>query len=77
LATVLDSNTNNFTIFAPTDQAFINLFGAGNSVTLNRDVLTDLLLYHGIANQIIEESDIARCDQTYVMANNGTTVVYV
>ncbi len=74
LADALSSNARNLTVFAPTDQAFIDLIGDGGSVTLNREILEDLLLYHAIGDVVVLSSDL-QCDAELSMANLETTTV--
>jgi uncharacterized surface protein with fasciclin (FAS1) repeats len=60
-----------FTVFAPTDDAFHNLFGSDSWRDLRRlpgDVLTDLLLYHVVDGDTLYLDDL-KCNTRYFMAN--------
>jgi transforming growth factor-beta-induced protein len=64
----------NFTVFAPTDDAFGNLLGPDADVEdLDPAVLNNLILYHAINGEIIS-SDNLRCDSLLSMANGEFAV---
>lgn len=70
LAGVLDSKRQ-FTVFAPTDQAFVNLLPAGSTEAdaiafvngLDSDTLTNILLYHVTGGRKISTSVVASPSQ--------------
>jgi uncharacterized surface protein with fasciclin (FAS1) repeats len=74
-----------FTVFAPTDQAFANLdmmlqddFGIGlGDVVANTELLTDILLYHvasgrRFSNSILPAQQVKMKNGEFVFVDNGT-----
>jgi uncharacterized surface protein with fasciclin (FAS1) repeats len=64
-----------WTVFAPTDDGFTKLLGKdpiGTLKSLDKDALTDLLLYHVVADDDIYYKELG-CDDSLMMANSEKT----
>ncbi len=75
LDATLDDENATFTVFAPTDDAFA-LLGEEtiNSLLADTDTLSDILLYHVIADAEVDASGaVARAGTTVEMANGKST----
>lgn len=72
LDSVLADETRNFTVFAPTDRAFEALGQETIDALLNdTDTLSDILLYHVIADATVDAATATTlAGQTVTMANN-------
>jgi uncharacterized surface protein with fasciclin (FAS1) repeats len=71
---VLD-DPGSFTFFAPTDDAFRNIFGSDTWRALKKlpgDALWGLLLYHVVEDHKLYYEDL-KCDNRYYMANGETS----
>ncbi|MEE4192338.1 MAG: fasciclin domain-containing protein [Halieaceae bacterium] len=71
LDATLDDETQTFTVFAPTDEAFAELGeDTINALLADTDTLSDILLYHVIAGQAVSaETAISLAPGTIEMAN--------
>jgi len=73
---VVDDKETDFTVFAPTNKAFQQLLGChtcDNTLRhLDRDTLTDILLFHVVVNRVIKFDDL-KCNRRITMANEETT----
>lgn len=71
LAGALSEGT--WTVFAPTDDAFIELLGMDAQTlvaSLDATTVADLLFYHVIADNVILSTDV-ECDTSLTMASGG------
>ena len=57
-----------FTVFAPTNQAFEELGSTLDAVLADKDLLADILLFHVVSNKVIFEDDL-ECTHVTHMAN--------
>ncbi|WP_232522305.1 fasciclin domain-containing protein [Marinimicrobium alkaliphilum] len=75
LDTVLDDPDGSFTVFAPTDEAFAYLGDEAIAALLDDpETLSDILLYHVISgNEIDEDGAVAAAGNTVEMANGQFT----
>jgi uncharacterized surface protein with fasciclin (FAS1) repeats len=64
-------NTGNWTVFAPTNNAFFNLGDRLGVVLGNTDVLTGVILYHAVQG-IVNAEDLT-CSGSLEMANGQTS----
>ena len=63
-------NNGAYTVFAPNDEAFLDLQGLDISDT---DKVIDVLLYHAVPDNKVFAKDL-ECDSTLQMANGGETL---
>jgi uncharacterized surface protein with fasciclin (FAS1) repeats len=54
-------------VFAPTNEAFANLGDTLDAVLADKDLLTDVLLFHAVAGEVL--STDLRCKKRVKMAN--------
>ena len=71
IAAILSSSTTNFTVFAPTNDAFDAVASTVSSLTT--DQVVDVLLYHVVAGQKVFSSDL-ECGGEVEMAVGQNTV---
>jgi transforming growth factor-beta-induced protein len=73
---VVDDEDTDFTVFAPTNKAFQQLLGCHTCENtlrhLDRDTLTDILLFHVVVGDVIKFNDL-KCNRRITMANGETT----
>ena len=71
-STLADEN-GEFTVFAPTDDAFAALpEGTLDALLADTDLLTDILLYHVISDSVVgSETAVSLAGSTQVMANES------
>lgn len=77
LDTVLSDSTRQFTVFAPTDEAFAKL-GADtiNTLLADPDTLSDILLYHVIADSAVDaQQATSLAGSSVTMANEASVFV--
>jgi uncharacterized surface protein with fasciclin (FAS1) repeats len=73
LESTLKGATGSFTVFAPTNDAFTELFKTVNPATLTNDQIKNILLYHVFTTSRVFSSDLTNGDIT--MANGGKVTV--
>lgn len=75
LDTVLADTSRDFTVFAPTDDAFAALGeDTINALLADTDTLTDILLYHVIADQAVPAATALTLDGSNVEMANGDSL---
>lgn len=69
---VLSDTNRNFTVFAPTDEAF-NALGQDtiNALLNDRERLTDILLYHVVADTVVDAATVVSLSGQSTVAANG------
>jgi uncharacterized surface protein with fasciclin (FAS1) repeats len=72
LVETLSSATGSYTVFAPTNDAFTELFKTVNPATLTNDQIKNILLYHVVPSKVFSP-DLANGDVT--MANGGKVTI--
>jgi uncharacterized surface protein with fasciclin (FAS1) repeats len=72
LESTLKGATGAFTVFAPTNDAFTDLFKTVNPATLTNDQIKNILLYHVVLSKVFSP-DLANGDVT--MANGGKVTI--
>ena len=77
-ATLADTDSD-FTVFAPTDEAFEALpEGALNTLLADTDLLTDVLLYHVITDSVVgSDTALSLAGTTQLMANEAKLAITV
>lgn len=79
LVAVLADENSQFTVFAPTDDAFAKLGqGTIDALLADPDTLRDILLYHVIANQVVDSATaISLAGSSVEMANGDSVAVSI
>jgi uncharacterized surface protein with fasciclin (FAS1) repeats len=72
LVETLSAATGAYTVFAPTNDAFTELFKTVNPATLTNDQIKNILLYHVVPSKVFSP-DLANGDVT--MANGGKVTI--
>lgn len=75
LAATLSDETDTFTVFAPTDDAFAALpEGTLDGLLADTEALSNVLLYHVLADQAVPSEDAIALDGSMVEMANGQSV---
>lgn len=75
LDATLASTDGSYTVFAPTDDAFAKLGGDTiNSLLADPDALADILLYHVVAGEPLNSTDVTSLAGSSVSTVNGASV---